>query len=112
MIPLSDLHWGFLEILYLVIIFIIGFAITYFILPFIINAMKKKKFVGYDIHKNSRPEVAESGGLSFVIGFSVGSIFLMLFFPMFINEVIVFLLTVLLTATIGYIDHRIKLKSR
>jgi len=112
MIPLSELQWDFLGILYLVIIFIVGFAITYLILPFIIKAMKKKKFVGYDIHKNSRPEVAESGGLSFVIGFSISSIFTMLFFPIILNETIIFLLTVLLTAAIGFIDDRIKLKSR
>ncbi|MHA2122375.1 MAG: hypothetical protein ACW990_14320 [Promethearchaeota archaeon] len=112
MIPLSELSWGVLEIFYLIIIFIIGFVITYLILPYIIKVMKKKKYVGYDIHKNSRPEVAESGGISIVIGFSVSSLFLMLFFPIILNEIIIFLLTVLLAAAIGYVDDRIKLKSR
>jgi UDP-N-acetylmuramyl pentapeptide phosphotransferase/UDP-N-acetylglucosamine-1-phosphate transferase len=49
MIPLSDLNWGILEIIYLAIIFIVGFLTTYFILPYIIRYMKKKGFVGYDI---------------------------------------------------------------
>ena len=60
MIPLSDLNWGFLEILFLVIVFLVGLLITYYLLPYIIKLMKKKNYVGYDIHKNSRPEVAES----------------------------------------------------
>lgn len=112
MIPLSDLSWGILEIIYLAIIFIVGFLTTYFILPYIIKYMKKKRFVGYDIHKNARPEVAESGGLSFVIGFVVTSILLTVFFPTFFNEISIFLLTVLLAAIIGFIDDRVKLRSR
>jgi UDP-N-acetylglucosamine--dolichyl-phosphate N-acetylglucosaminephosphotransferase len=74
--------------------------------------MKKKGFVGYDIHKNARPEVAESGGLSFVIGFVVTSILLTIFFPTFFNEISIFLLTVLLAAMIGFLDDRVKLRSR
>jgi len=33
--------------------------------------MKKKGYIGYDIHKNARPEVAESGGLGILIGISI-----------------------------------------
>ncbi len=112
MIPLSDLKWGFLEIFYLIIIFIVGFLITYLILPYIIKLMKKKNFVGYDIHKNAQPEIAESGGISIVIGFSITSIFLIIFFPNFMNEIIVFLLTILIAGAIGFIDDRKKLRSR
>ncbi|MFW9773138.1 MAG: hypothetical protein ACFFEO_13370 [Candidatus Thorarchaeota archaeon] len=111
MIPLSDLDWGFLEVMYLIIIFVVGFLATYFILPYVLNFMKKKKYIGIDIHKNSRPEVAESGGLSFVIGFIISSIFLMLFFPIIINEITIFLITVILAALIGFIDDRVKLRS-
>jgi len=112
MIPLSDLNWSFVEIIYLLIIFLVGFGTTYLILPVIIKFMKKRKFVGYDIHKNSRPEIAESGGLSFVIGFIISSILLMIFFPVFFEDILIFLITVLLAAIIGFIDDRIKLKSR
>ncbi|KKM86103.1 hypothetical protein LCGC14_1282370 [marine sediment metagenome] len=108
----SDLNWSFLQIIYLVIIFIIGFLFTYFIIPYVIKFMKKRNYIGHDIHKNSKPEVAESGGLSFVIGFAVTSIFLMVFFADFINEIIIFLLTVLIAGAIGFIDDRIKLRSR
>jgi UDP-N-acetylglucosamine--dolichyl-phosphate N-acetylglucosaminephosphotransferase len=74
--------------------------------------MKKRKFVGYDIQKNSRPEIAESGGVSFVIGFAVSSLFLIIFFSVFFEETLIFLITVLLAAIIGFVDDRIKLKSR
>ncbi len=112
MIPLSDLNWGFLQILFLIIIFLAGFFITYFILPYIMNLMKKKGYVGYDIHKNARPEIPESGGLSIVIAFTVTTILLMIFFIDFFNEILIFLLTVLLAAAIGFIDDRKKLRSR
>ncbi|MFX1391578.1 MAG: hypothetical protein ACFE9Z_16050 [Promethearchaeota archaeon] len=109
---LTDLNWGFVEILYLVIIFSVGFLTTYFFLPFLIKLMKKKNYVGIDIHKNAKPEIPESGGLSFIIGFVLSSILLIIFFPLFLNETVIFLLTVLLAAGIGYIDDRKKLRSR
>jgi UDP-N-acetylglucosamine--dolichyl-phosphate N-acetylglucosaminephosphotransferase len=74
--------------------------------------MQRKGHVGYDIHKNAKPEVAESGGVSIAIGISIGSILLIIFFPVFLNKIILFFLTVLLAAVIGFIDDRMKLKSR
>ncbi len=112
MIRISDLNWGFLEILYLVIVFIVGFTFTFLLIPYLIKIMKKKGYIGYDIHKNDKPEVAESGGLSMVIGASVSSILLIIFFPIFFNEIFIFILTVILAGLIGFIDDRIKLRSR
>lgn len=109
---LTDLNWSFMEIFFLLIIFIVGFLMTYIILPYLIKIMKRKGFVGVDIHKNAKPEVAESGGLSIIIGFSVSSIFLIIFFPAFLKETLTFLLTVLLAGCIGFIDDRKKLRSR
>ncbi|MFX1277357.1 MAG: hypothetical protein ACFFAT_20235, partial [Promethearchaeota archaeon] len=88
MIPLTDLNWTILEIIYLIIIFAVGFGSTYLILPYIIKFMKRKGYIGYDIHKNARPAVAESGGLSILIGFTISLIFLMIFFPSFYNEIL------------------------
>ncbi|MFW9827843.1 MAG: hypothetical protein ACFFEY_09635 [Candidatus Thorarchaeota archaeon] len=109
---LNNLNWSFLEIIFLLIIFIAGFLTTYFILPYLIKFMRKKTYVGIDIHKNSKPEIPESGGLSFLIGFTLCSILLMIFFPAFFNEIITFLFTVLLAGGIGYFDDRKKLRSR
>jgi len=112
MYPLTQLNWGFLEIFFLIIIFLVGFFVTYITLPYVIEFMKKKEYVGYDIHKNARPKVAESGGLVIIIGFTVASIFLMIFFQTFFNEIIIFLLTVIIAGIIGFIDDRKKLRSR
>ncbi|MFX0140138.1 MAG: hypothetical protein ACFFDN_41240, partial [Candidatus Hodarchaeota archaeon] len=112
MIPFSELNWTILEIFFLIIIFIIGFFITYILLPPIIKFMKKKGYIGIDIHKNAQPEVAESGGLSIVIGFTISAIFLIIFFPTFLKEILIFLLTVISAGIIGFIDDRKKLRSR
>ena len=109
---LTQLNWSFLEIFYLIIIFLVGFLVTFKILPFLIKFMKKKDYIGYDIHKNAQPKVAESGGIVLVIGFTVASIFLMIFFPELFNETLIFLLTVISAGAIGFIDDRKKLKSR
>ena len=109
---LTDLNWSFMEIFFLIIIFIVGFLVTYLVLPYLIKFMKRKGYVGIDIHKNARPEVAESGGISMIIGFSVSLIFLIIFFPSFFRETLTFLLTVLLAGVIGFIDDIKKLRSR
>ena len=84
MTTFSSLNWGLLEIVYFTIVFISGFLVTLFIIPIFIKFMKKKGFVGYDIHKNAKPEIAESGGISILIGISVASGLLIFFFPAFI----------------------------
>jgi len=112
MIRISDLNWSFVEAIYLIIIFSIGFAITITIIPFIIKLMKRKGYIGIDIHKNAKTEVAESGGIALVIGISCTSILLIIFFPNFYNEILIFILTVVLSGVIGFIDDRVRLRSR
>ena len=112
MIRISDLNWSVVEIIYLIIIFIVGFLITKLIIPFIIKIMRKKGHIGIDIHKNSRTEVAESGGIAIVIGISFTTVLLIILFPRFQNELLIFLLTVVLSGVIGFIDDKIRLKSR
>ncbi len=112
MIRISDLNWNVVEIIYLIIIFIVGFLITTLIIPSIIKIMKKKGFIGIDIHKNSKTEVAESGGIALIFGLSCTSVLLIIFFPSFSNEILIFILTVVLSGVIGFIDDRIRLKSR
>ncbi len=112
MIRITDLNWGVLEAVYLIIVFAVGFTITMAIIPYIIKIMKRRGHIGIDIHKNLKTEVAESGGISIVIGISFTSMFLIIFFPSFFNEILIFVLTVVLSGIIGYIDDRIKLRSR
>lgn len=74
--------------------------------------MKRKGFVGHDIHKNSRPAVAESGGFSMVFGIIIALIVLFAFFPVLTNEIVVFIFTVISAGIIGFIDDRLRLRSR
>jgi len=112
MFPLSEMNWGFMETIFLIIVFAVGFLVTLLIIPYIIKFMKKKGYVGIDIHKNAQTEVAESGGLSMVIGITAASLLLMIFFPYFINEIIIFMITVVSAGVIGFMDDRLKLRSR
>ncbi len=109
---ITRLNWGIVEIVYLIIIFAVGFIATLLFTPHIIKYMKKKGNVGYDIHKNARPEIAESGGLSIVIGVFVASIIAMMLFPLFFNVILIFIITIGLAAFIGFIDDLKKLRSR
>ena len=108
---ITEMNIGILEIVYFVIIFVVGFTFTLKFIPFLIKFMKKKGFVGIDIHKNMKPEIVESGGLSIMFGLIISSTLTMLFFPLMINQILVFILTVVLSGTIGFIDDRIKLRS-
>jgi UDP-N-acetylglucosamine--dolichyl-phosphate N-acetylglucosaminephosphotransferase len=112
MIRISDLNWNIFDTIYLIVIFIIGFVITTLIIPHLIKFLKKRGYTGIDIHKNSKIEVAESGGIALIIGILCTSVLLILFFPRFFNETLVFILTVLLSGVIGFVDDRIRLKSR
>jgi UDP-N-acetylglucosamine--dolichyl-phosphate N-acetylglucosaminephosphotransferase len=81
------------------------------ILPYAIRFLKKKGYFGIDIHKKACPQVAESGGIVMIIGITIESILLMIFFPLLINIIFIFILTVILAGFIGFIDDRVKLRS-
>jgi len=108
----TEIQWDFFSILFLLISATIGFIITYSIMPQIIRYMKKNGFVGIDIHKNSKPEVAESGGLGMVIGFIISSTFLYLVFPQYRNIIFIVQMTLIIAGIIGFIDDRIRLRTR
>lgn len=108
---ITNLNWSVLEFIFIAIIFIITLVLTYATFPYIIRKMKEKGYVGKDIHKSERPEVAESGGLGIVIGLIIASILTMVFFPVLLNEMLVFLITISLSAFIGFVDDRVKLRS-
>ncbi|MFO8020288.1 MAG: hypothetical protein R6U96_16815 [Promethearchaeia archaeon] len=106
-----NLNWSIAEVFYLILIFTVTFGLTYALFPYIIRKMKEKGYVGYDIHKSDRPEVAESGGLGIVIGLVVASLMVIFFFPILLYEMLIFIVTIALSAAIGFVDDRIKLRS-
>ena len=62
------------EILSYLAIFVAGFLIVNEITPHFINRMHIRKFVGKDMNKFNKPEVAEFGGFLIFIGFTFSSI--------------------------------------
>lgn len=111
MLTFSEYGFGVMEIIFLVILFIISFLTTYFIIPFMIRFARAKGWIGIDIHKVDKPEVAESGGISILIGLCITLVFMLIMFQSLINELLVILLTIIIAGVIGFIDDRKKLSS-
>lgn len=111
MIPIANLNIQWYHYLFLILISAAVFGLSYWSYPHVIKWMKKKKYVGYDIHKGNRPETAESGGLVFSITIIFGLILVGFVFPRLWNEILVFIITVIIAALIGWIDDRKQLSS-
>ena len=49
----------------------IAFLITFLVMPSLIKRLKNAEIVGRDIHKLTKPEVAEMGGIGILLGFAI-----------------------------------------
>ena len=67
----------------LLISFLLPFLLTYLSIPKIINKMNHAKIVGRDVNKLDRPEIPEMGGITIVLGFSLGSTLVVAFIKYF-----------------------------
>ncbi len=97
-----------------VLILMIGgvvFVFTHFLYPPLIKWLKKREYIGYDIHKKDRPATAESGGLGLTLGLILGLLLVMIFFPTIWKESLIFIITIAIAGLIGWIDDRIQLRS-
>ncbi len=121
---LSIFHWGSgllktfeelgfaaWQIILLLGITVGSFFFTQFLFRKYIEFARKKNWIGRDIHKKTRPEVAASGGIAFVLGIIPGQILIMLIFPDIWRETLAFSTTVILSGLVGYIDDRKALSS-
>lgn len=91
---------------------IIAFTSTYTVMPRLINKLKEANVVGNDIHKISKPIVAEMGGIGILFGFTIGMFIGMCFFPELQYELMVTLLVILLVGVVGMVDDLVRLSSR
>ncbi|MHA1731044.1 MAG: hypothetical protein ACTSU5_03830 [Promethearchaeota archaeon] len=107
----SELPWEPIHGLFVVLAVGLAFIVTYLALPKQIKLMHEKGWVGHDIHKKDRPAVAESGGLSLVVGIVVAMAILAVGFPSLTEEIFVLILTVVAAAAIGFWDDRKQLSS-
>ncbi len=98
-----------------IIIFSIGlfvFFFTYLLYPPLIKWIKKRGWIGYDIHKKSRTPTPESGGLGITIALIIGSILIGIFYSELWMEVLVFIITIIFAGVIGFIDDRKQFSSK
>ena len=51
---------------------ILSFISTRLVMPWLISKLEKAEIIGKDIHKSSRPIVAEMGGMGILFGFIIG----------------------------------------
>ncbi|MHA1611577.1 MAG: hypothetical protein ACTSVZ_08135 [Promethearchaeota archaeon] len=111
MIPITNLDIEWYQYILLAIIAIAVFGSTYWLYPHAIKWMMAKGYAGYDIHKKERPATAESGGIVFSLTIMVGLIFTAVLFPTLWKEILIFVITILLAAVVGWIDDRRQLSS-
>ena len=111
MISFDQLGFKAWQILLLLGITVGSFFFTQFLFKKYIEFARKKNWIGRDIHKKTRPEVAESGGIAYLLGIMPGQILIMFIFPSIWKETLAFSLTVILSGMVGFLDDRKTLSS-
>jgi UDP-N-acetylglucosamine--dolichyl-phosphate N-acetylglucosaminephosphotransferase len=91
---------------------LLAFASTYFVMPRLINKLEGANVVGKDIHKVSKPIVAEMGGIGILFGFTIGMFIGIYAYPALQYELIITLLVILLVGIVGMVDDLVMLSSR
>ena len=91
---------------------LVAFITTYLAMPKLIKKLKDAHIVGEDIHKPSKPQVAEMGGIGILFGFTIGLFVATYLYPPLQFTLIVTLLVILLVGMIGMVDDLITLSSK
>jgi UDP-N-acetylglucosamine--dolichyl-phosphate N-acetylglucosaminephosphotransferase len=91
---------------------ILAFTTTYLVMPRLIRKLEGAQVVGKDIHKVTKPIVAEMGGLGILFGFTVGMFAGIYIFPSLQTELVITLLVILLVGIVGMVDDLVRLSSK
>jgi UDP-N-acetylglucosamine--dolichyl-phosphate N-acetylglucosaminephosphotransferase len=91
---------------------IIAFSITFLTMPTLIRRLKRAEIVGKDIHKLTKPEVAEMGGIGILLGFAISIMTGVYLCPQWQSQLTITLIVILLTGMIGMVDDLIMLSSK
>jgi UDP-N-acetylglucosamine--dolichyl-phosphate N-acetylglucosaminephosphotransferase len=90
--------------LIVVLSFLVSFGITYATLPFLIRYLTKKGITGTDIHKLSKPEIPEMGGLAILIGIITSLVILQFIMVEYRYQLLAFISVTFLAGCIGIYD--------
>jgi UDP-N-acetylglucosamine--dolichyl-phosphate N-acetylglucosaminephosphotransferase len=91
---------------------LVAFLITFLSMPRLIKKLRDAEIVGTDIHKTSKPIVAEMGGIGILFGFTIGIFFGIYFYPELQFQFVISLLVILLVGIIGMVDDLVMLSSK
>jgi UDP-N-acetylglucosamine--dolichyl-phosphate N-acetylglucosaminephosphotransferase len=91
---------------------LVAFLITFLSMPRLIKKLKDAEIVGTDIHKNTKPAVAEMGGIGILFGFTIGLFLGIYFYPELQYQFIISLLVILLVGIVGMVDDLVVLSSK
>lgn len=91
---------------------LVAFLVTFISMPRLIKKLKDAEIVGKDIHKPSRPLVAEMGGIGILFGFIIGIFLGIYFYPNLQFQLIITLLVILLVGIVGMVDDLVMLSSK
>ena len=81
-------------------------------MPSLIKRLKNAEIVGRDIHKLTKPEVAEMGGIGILLGFAIAIMVGVYLCPAWQPQLTITLVVILLTGVIGMVDDLIMLSSK
>ncbi len=81
-------------------------------MPSLIKRLKNAEIVGRDIHKLTKPEVAEMGGIGILLGFALAIMVGVYLCPAWQPQLTITLVVILLTGVIGMVDDLIMLSSK
>lgn len=100
-----------MQLIYLMLVFVISYTVTFFSFPIIIPRLKEAGIVGKNMNSKAQEEVPEMGGLIMTIGFAAGiimTIVLRTFFDLFLTvdltSILAALATILIVTLIGIFD--------
>ena len=106
-----------MQSIYVLLIFIISYTVTFFIFPTIIPRLKEIGIVGKNMNSDKQEEIPEMGGLIMTAGFSAGiiaAIALQSFFHIFpsinLASICAVLSTILIVVLVGVFDDLISIK--
>ena len=91
---------------------LVAFIITFFSMPSLIRRLKNAEIVGKDIHKLSKPEVAEMGGIGILLGFAIAIMLGVYLCPEWQPQLTISLVVILLVGIIGIVDDLIMFSSK
>jgi UDP-N-acetylglucosamine--dolichyl-phosphate N-acetylglucosaminephosphotransferase len=111
LISFDELGFTVWKIFLLLGITVGSFFFTQFLFKKYISFAQSRNWIGHDIHKKTRPAVAESGGIAFVLGIIPGQILIMFIFSDIWRETLAFSITVILSGAVGFFDDRKALSS-